>query len=718
MKLKRKSVAAIVFGLIAGAGFLPGQETSISWKDYGGGPDSSHFFPGKQITKSNVAGLRVAWSYPYGSITSSPLVVDNVMYTSGRNGSLVALDATTGKEIWIHDGLQGMTGRGLNYWESKDRKDRRIIFVVNNFLQEVDATTGKSIKTFGTNGGTDLRVGLGREKVTRIQSGTPGKVFENLILLGSATGEGYISPPGDLRAYDILTGKLQWQFHTIPHPGEPGYETNPKDGWKYLGGANTWGEVTVDPVNALVFFPTGSLTYDFYGVDRLGSNLYGNCLIALDARTGKLKWYYQMVHHDLWDYDNVSAPQLTSVMHDGRKVDVVAQAGKTGFLYVFERLTGKPLWPIEERPVPASNMPGEKAWPTQPFPTLPPPFGRQKFTVDDINPFLLTVEEQASLRDRLASARNEGLFTPPGMTDTVQMPGNHGGANWGGTASNPTNGTVYIHSLDSPAFLKLNKVNPNPAADAAGGRGAGRGGPAFVPADPTVAAGAAAAGASPVGDAAGAAAGAAAGGGGGRGGRGGAAAVPVVLPPGPVVETGPAIAPEPAVAGGGGRGGYIPYPDGVEQLDRYNSGYGLMPQIIKPPYSTLTAYDLNKGTIKWRVGVGDEAKTASMGVHNTGGLMPFKSGIVSTATGLVFIGGVDGFARAYDAETGEILWAGRMAPAASQHGVPVMYSVNGREYVALLSPGIGGGGRGGGNAAPIPDDVPRGIVVFALPENK
>jgi quinoprotein glucose dehydrogenase len=531
---KTRKVLVFAFGLVAASAYLTGQEPDRWWKDYGGGPDNTHFFPGKQITKKNVTKLALAWNYPYATAGSSPIVSNNVMYVEGRNGSIVALDATTGKEIWIHEGLAGMEARGLNYWESKDGKDRRIIISINNFLQEVDANTGKSVTTFGNNGVVDEKEGLGRDanSIARIQSGTPGKVFENLIILGSATGEGYISPPGDLRAYDILTGKLAWQFHTVPHPGEPFYDTWPKDAYKYIGGVNTWGELTVDPVKGIAYFPTGSATYDFYGADRLGSDIYADCLIALDARTGKLKWYYQMVHHDLWDYDNTSAPQLTTVMHNGKKVDVVAEAGKTGFLYVFDRETGKPLWPIEERKVPQTNMPGEKSWPTQPFPTVVPPFARQKFGPDDVNPWLLSPEEQASLKDRLGSARNEGLFTPPGMNDTVEMPGNHGGSNWGATSADPTNGTVFIHSLDIPAILKLSKVQ------VPGGAGRGQT-TAFVPSEVVAGAAPAAAAGAP-----GASGGRGRGGAPGRGGAAAAAApaapAAAVIPPGPVVASGPA----------------------------------------------------------------------------------------------------------------------------------------------------------------------------------
>ena len=318
------------------------------------------------------------------------------MYALGRNGSaLIALDATTGKEIWIHDGLTGIITRGINYWQSQDGKDRRLLFSINSYLQAIDARTGKSILSFGKNGIVDLREGLRRAEGTdrRVQSRTPGKVWKNLLIMGSAAGEAWVTPPGDIRAYDTVTGKRVWQFHTVPEPGEFGYDTFPKDAYKYVGGANNWGEMSVDEDRGIVYVPTGSATYDFYGADRHGTNLFANCILALDTRTGKRLWHFQTVHHDLWDLDNVSAPQLVTVRHNGRRVDAVAHAGKTGFMYVFNRVTGEPLWPIEERPVPKSDVPGEQAWPTQPFPTKPPPFAKLTFGIDDVNPWLLSPEQ-------------------------------------------------------------------------------------------------------------------------------------------------------------------------------------------------------------------------------------------------------------------------------------------------------------------------------------
>ncbi|MDB5014739.1 MAG: quinoprotein glucose dehydrogenase, partial [Daejeonella sp.] len=305
-----------------------------SWTQYGGGPDQSKYVELNQITKKNVNQLEVAWTYATNDEVSAykfnPIVVNNVMYVLAKNNSLVALDAITGKEIWIHANLNLASKRGINYWESKDKKDRRLLFCMNNTLQAIDATTGKSILTFGNQGSVSLKEGLGRDPATisRATSTSPGHIFEDLIMLGSSPGENLFSAPGHLRAYNVVTGKLAWVFHTIPHPGEYGYETWPKDAYKYVGGVNTWGEISVDEKRGIAYFPLGSPTYDYYGADRVGDGLFGNSLLALDARTGKRLWHYQTVHHDIWDYDLVSAPQLITVNYNGKKIDAVAQATK------------------------------------------------------------------------------------------------------------------------------------------------------------------------------------------------------------------------------------------------------------------------------------------------------------------------------------------------------------------------------------------------------
>jgi quinoprotein glucose dehydrogenase len=752
--------AALRLALAGTLGLSTAAQDRRSWHEYAGSPDNSRFSALRQIDKSNVRTLQVAWTYPHGDTGFNPVVVRGVVYARGRNSSLIALDAATGKEIWIHEGLDGITTRGMNYWESRDGKNRRLIFTVNDYLQEIDASTGKSILTFGTNGVVDLKLGLGRDPATvgRGSSGMPGKVFENLIILGSATGEGYFSPPGDLRAFDVITGKLVWTFHTVPRPGEFGYETWPRDAYKYVGGANTWGELTVDARRGIAYFPTGSPTYDFYGADRVGANLFGNCLLALDARTGKRLWHFQAVHHDLWDYDNSSAPQLTTIRQNGRAIDVVAMAGKTGFLYVFDRVTGRPIWPIEERPVPTTTeVPGEVVYPTQPFPTRPPPFSSQRFTVDDIGSLMLTSAEEDEIRARVAKARNEGLFTPIGFSDTIHMPGNQGGSNWGGTAAHPDDGSVYVIGFNIPSILRL--LRP---AEAGRGRGAGEaaagpgmavyqrqcqvchgadragtadgpslvgiqirltaqsirntivnggGGrmPAFNQLSPSEVDALVQflSGAEPVGRGArGAAAGGA-----GRAGRGASDAIS--FPPGPVVASGPAgVRPTGGARTGGPFGGG--YPEGVSgPAERFTiNGYGTMPTIVKPPYTTLTAYNLNDGTIRWQIGLGDDLRLAHRGVTGTGTALQLKTGMIPTAAGMIFVTSGDNNVRAYDAADGKELWVAPLG--APTQGGPAMYEHEGRQYLLVTASNVGlrYGGRGG-SVATTPG--PTGYIAYALP---
>ena len=314
---------ALVLSLAGGTALTVSGQSPREWRDYAGGPDSSRFVSATQITKANVDQLQVAWTYPGGVTDFNPVVVRGVIYGRAANDSFVALDAATGKELWLHAGVKGYNVRGVNYWESADGKDRRLIFSVGNMLQEIDALTGKSITSFGTGGEVDLRVGLDRDpEAINQQSRTPGRVFENLIIMGSATNQEYTSAPGDIRAFDVRTGALVWTFHTVPRPGEFGYDTWPDGAWKTVGGANNWGEQSIDVKRGIVYMPTGSPKYNFYGGNRKGANLFGDCLIALDARTGKRLWHFQTVHHDIWDLDNNSAPQLTTIRRNGKPIDV------------------------------------------------------------------------------------------------------------------------------------------------------------------------------------------------------------------------------------------------------------------------------------------------------------------------------------------------------------------------------------------------------------
>ena len=373
-----RAACIALFVLLTLGAVQTAQRNGKWWHDNLAGPDSSNYVDLDQIKKSNVDELEVAWTYPHAAGGFNPIVVDDTVYIYGRNGSLIALDASTGKEIWIHEALNGMTSRGINYWQSDDGKDRRLLFSINNFLQAIDARTGHSIPTFGIDGTVDLRSkAAARGDKMGWNNNSPGKVWKNLLILGSTTGEAFISPPGDIRAYDVVTGR---RGLAVPY-GPAAWGVRVRDVAEGRATSTSAAPTTGAPCRSTTSAGSCTCRPDRRPTTSMvpigtAQNLFANCLIALDARTGKRLWHFQTVHHDLWDLDNVSAPQLVTVRHNGQRIDAVAQAGKTGFLYVFNRVTGEPLWPIEERPVPKSDVPGEQAWPTQPFPTRPAPFAR------------------------------------------------------------------------------------------------------------------------------------------------------------------------------------------------------------------------------------------------------------------------------------------------------------------------------------------------------
>jgi quinoprotein glucose dehydrogenase len=683
----------------------------------------------KQINRQNVTKLKLAWQVkavgPSGRFSFNPLVIDDKIYLVGENNSIYALDAATGKEIWAHPVEGRPTNRGFNYWESPDKSDQRLIFAADSYLQEINLKTGLTINTFGNDGRVNLREGLGREPKTigDVQSGTPGRVFENLIILGSAPGEMYGSPPGDIRAYDVKTGKLTWTFHTVPHPGEFGYETWPKDAWKYIGGVNTWGGLTVDEKRGVAYFPLGSPTYDLYGADRKGANLYGNCLLALDVRTGKRLWHFQFVHHDLWDYDLTASPNLLTVKHGGKNVDIIAQATKFGFLYVLNRATGEPLWPVEERPVPKSDMPGEESWPTQPFPTKPPAFSRQKFAPEDINPYLDEAERE-QLSQTLLGAANQGVFTPPAYNrNQIAVPGEMGGANWGSTAGDPVTGMLYVRAYDAPAIHRLSADPPgnqrNSVASTPEQQGyalynqqcIGCHGPnreripfpasmdkaQFVKAI--------------------------------RSGKGEMPSFSTTALPPQNVESLAAFLADPVkgllrppanAAANSRRVGLPPPPPPPDGQSRYYGPFGNIFRAsnsliaMGPPWSSLVAYDLNEGTIKWRVPIGTTPGLAAKGIKDTGSSAFIRNGPVVTAGGLIFIGtGPDRMIHALNKDTGQMLWETELP--ANPDGIPAVYEVRGRQFIAFYA-----ADSGAKESVVYKPAVPgsQGYYVFALPESR
>ena len=755
----------------AGAG---PQRQHIEWLGYGGGPDASKYVALTQINRANVSDLQVAWEYETGDNATyayNPVVVVGVMYVFAKNRSIVALDAETGEELWIHASLGNVPVRGLSYWESEDRSEKRLLFAVNNYLQAIDANTGLSILDFGNNGLVDLKVGLAPrdpETVGGTQSSIPGVVYEDLIIIGSAPGEGWLAAPGHIRAYNVRTGEHVWTFHTVPQPGEYGYETWPADAYRYIGGTNTWGEFALDAERGIVYAPTGSPNQDFYGADRIGANLFGNTLLALDARTGQRLWHFQTTHHDLRDFDLNAAPQLLTVNHDGRQIPAVAIATKMSMLFAFNRVTGEPLWPIEERPVPQSRVPGEQSWPTQPFQPHLQPYGRQSMTSADVSP-LMPEPQRSNLMARIDSlvANNRmGLYVPLDHEfATLAIPGTVGGTNFGMTASDPTRGMMYIISNDG--FSIYNPLVPFEAPD-----------PNAQPEQP----------AGPPGGAPG---------GGGRGGGGGVTAeeaqlgqtlytqqcqachlanrsgmgaapsllglatrmsgdnfhafmlagrgeMPafahlseaqiqaiyrflggsadgdvVAVPEGPVVAVGGApggLLPRPvAGAGGGGRGFGAPYPEGANAPNvRYSfqNNYGMQYANISPPWSSITAYDLNTGEIKWQRPLGTSRAAYEAGLRDTGVPQTEHNGMVVTASGLVFTNAKDGVLYCFDADTGEVLWTYELPGNVGSEGIPAMYQVDGKQYLVITATSGHQGYR-----EPLPEGVtiPKRYVVFALP---
>lgn len=629
-----------------------------TWHAYGGGAHSSQFTSLDQINTSNVSQLEVAWTYPVsGNITFNPVIVDGVMYTLGSGNAVVALDAATGREIWNRPNQGGVGGRGFNYWESADRSDRRLLYLNAGHLTAINAVNGEVITSFGTEGRVDLREGLasaGRQARNPLQTSNPGRIFEDIYIISlPAQGANYESTPGNVQAYDVRTGELKWVFHSIPHEGEFGADTWPEGHHQTGGGVHNWAELTVDEGRGIAFIPFGSPRFDFFGGDRRGDNLYGNSIVALNARTGERLWHFQTIHHDLWDYDLPNAPKLLTIQQDGRSVDVVAQVTKHGFIFVFERETGQPIWPIEDRPVPQSDVPGEWTSATQPFPSKPPPFARQTFTANDINPFL-PEDAQAQLREQFRHWRNEGLFTPPSFEGSIQMPGHNGGANWGSVGVDPIRGELYVVSKNMPTLLRLTSE----ATSAAGAMGGG--------------------------------------------------------PPSPVV-TGEQAARMRAAA--------------QEAVDKgepvlFNSPYDFIRPAqgmtaIGPPWSEITAYDLNTGEIKWRRPHGTVTVPPESDLEipeDAGSHMP-RGGPLVTAGGLVFVATAsDRTLRAYDRDSGDVVWT--MDLPTGSEGVPASYEVNGRQFLVFpvasgagsfpitFGPpaGRGGGGRGaaagGGRGAP------------------
>lgn len=711
MSVRRKGLGGAVCGLaLAGAWAAGGAVPSpiSDWPAHEGGPAATHYSALAQINNRNIGGLRRTWTYHLGATAggAEPLVLRDRLVVMGPKASIAALDPGDGHELWrTEDGVAAPMSRGFAFWRSPDGGSERVLFVSGPSVRALDPRTGRIVPAFAI----DLRQGLDRDpaKIRAIAPSTPGRVFENLLIVGSITGEDYESPPGDVRAFDVRTGRLVWSFHTIPRPGEAGYETWPKDAWTYVGAANDWGGITIDEGRGIAYFVTGSAVYDFYGADRKGDDLYANSLVAVDARTGRRLWHFQAVHHDLWDYDLVATPTLLTVRRGGKAIPAVALATKHGFLFVFDRVTGKALFPIAERPVPASDVPGERASPTQPFSSLPP-FARQSFTEADLDAALPAAVRDSWIK-RLRAARNEGLFTPPTLgRETVEMPGNHGGANWGQTGAAP-GGLYFVVSNELPAMLRLEAPRSEEELErirAAGGPGA-----AVYVQTCQLCHGAEMAG------------------------QGGAPPLRGVASRlseaemRQVIRNGRATMPAFAQLSAADLDAVVAYvradghpapasalpqkkprvavaPNSPNGAVRYRSGFNLEPYVVKPPWQTLSAYDLNAGRIVWRIPfgtpVGRAAPTGQQ--QDKGGLLITAGGFVMAATE------ADRKLHAFDVQTGREVWAGAL-PSHPRGGI-VTYMHKGRQYIVVPA--------NFGGAFPmydIPGSAPgeNAYVAFALP---
>src|SRR5687767_1143527 len=607
-----------------------------TWQSYAGGPHSSQYSALDQINRKNVAKLQVAWTFALaGNSIFNPVVIDNVMYFP-TGGALVAVDAATGKELWRKDGVAPNGARGMNYWESPDRSDRRFIYLQRGAVVAVNAQNGELITSFGTEGRVDLRDAMERKPAGAVGTSNPGRIFENLYIIPLPGGPSYGGPPSDVHAYDVRTGKLAWIFHVIPHEGEFGYDTWPEGHYKVGGGGHNWSEFTVDEENGIAFVGFGSPRFDFYGGDRKGNNLFANSLVAIDARTGKRIWHQQLIHHDLWDFDIPQSAKLLTIRQNGKPRQIVAQATKQGFLFVFDRRTGQPIWPIEERKVPQTDVPGEWTSPTQPFPTKPAPFAKQSFTEKDINPYL-PKEAQDELRARIRSYRNEGIFTPPSFEGSVSMPGHNGGANFGTSAVDPDRGEFYVVHKSLPTVLRITLPAPP--------RGAG---PGFG--------------------------GAPAAGGGGRG-AGGGRGNAIVTP-----EQKAELMAQAKTLVDNAKGQRLEFGSPVSFMQINFTGGAMT--AAAPPWSEMVKYDLNTGDIVWRIPTGVQEAPPEYHIPNNTGVQFPRNAPLVTAGGLIFLAiGPERKVHAYDRATGKELWQHSLPNGVE--GMPATYQMNGRQFVVM-----------------------------------
>ena len=687
-QMRKLAFFPIIAALLWGAENKPAQYRT--WAAYGGGPDNIHYSSLAQINRKNVSQLQVAWTFdtgdafPGSEMECNPIVVNGVLFATTPKLRVIALDAATGVQKWSFDPNQGrriltkMRNRGVAYWDDGAGAGKRIFYAVRQYMYALNADTGQPIPGFGDEGKIDLRRDLGRDPAQLFVSDTsPPLIYKDLLIVGSIVPETLPAGPGDIRAYDVRTGKLRWSFHTIPHPGEFGYDTWPRDAWQYIGGVNNWSGMSLDTARGIVFAPLGSASFDFYGANRLGDDLFANSLLALNAQTGERIWHYQTVHHDIWDRDLPTPPALVTVKHDGHLVDAAAQLTKSGFVYLFNRETGEPLFPIESRKYPKSDADGEVTAGQQPLPVKPPPFARQLLSADMLTN--RTPEAHAAVLARFEKLHSAGQFIPPSTAGTIVFPGFDGGGEWGGPAFDPETGLLYVNANEMAWVLRLVPREPNSQAKsgkqlylnecASCHRQDLAGTPPEFPSLQHIAA---------------------------------------KLDENEVMTM---------MRQGAGRMPsfarlshedinaimrYVVYGEDVAvkatdgapspidlkyRIDGYNKfldpdGY----PAVQPPWGTLNAIDLSTGQYVWKIPFGEYPELAAQGLRNTGS-ENYGGGIV-TAGGLYFIAATnyDKKMHAFDKSTGKLLWETTL-PAAG-NATPAVFESNGKEYVVI---GCGGG---------------------------
>lgn len=692
---KASFVAPLCIVALAAADVMQAQAHSaprrnVDWPVYQGDDDHTHYTTLSQIAPGNVARLQVAWTYDTrdafdgSEMQTNPVIIDGVMYGMSPRQRAFALDAATGKELWSFDPTGGrFTGPRIRY-RGVVVHDGRVYFNYRYRLFAIDAKTGKQAAGWGNDSGwVDLRAGLDRPvEGLSVSASTPGAVYKDMLIIGTSVPEALPSAPGDVRAYDVKTGAIRWTFHTIPHPGEPGYETWPPDAWQIAGGANAWSGVTVDQRRGMVFFATGSASFDFYGANRLGDNLYANSIVALDANTGKRAWHFQGLKHDLWDRDFPAAPTLVTVRRNGRRVDAVAQITKTGHVWVLDRTTGKELFPSEWRRMPPAILDGEVTADSQRFPIIPKPFARQQLMESDLT--TRTPEAHAFALRIFRENPTPHPFTPPNLQGILIFPGVDGGGEYGGPAFDRETGVLYVNSNEMAWILKIvpredksifgancascHGERDTPMAPSLNGvatrltrdqivktirEGTGRM-PGFASALDNVA----------INDLAN------------------------------FLVTGKDVA-----ASATSNPFYTKYRNTVFDIFLDHEGY----PGIKPPWGTLNAIDLNTGATKWSIPFGEYPKLAAEGIRNTG--TDNYGGAIVTRNGLLIIAATtyDNKIRAFHKATGRLLWEAQL-PAAG-NTTPSTYMVNGKQYIVIAC----GGGKNG---------APSGgtYVAFALPD--